>query len=415
MEQNSKKADIRNAILLGGFCAIAYLAVYVARNLLSAVTPGMVADGVLTKEQIGTLSSAFFVSYAVGQLINGRIGEAIKAKYMICLGLFLAGVCHIVFPIFAGNWIACFIAYALVGLFLSMIYAPMTKVVAESMSLVYATRSTLGFTFSSFLGSPIAGLLGAWMTWQGVFYTGSSIMMAMGVICFLAFTVMERKSIIRYPEKREKVALKGGIRILIKHRIIRFVLVSILTGVVRTTVVFWLPTYISERLQFSPEKADLIFTVTSFIIAFSTFVGVGIYELLRRKMNLTLFLSFFASAVFFLLTFFVENPVANIILLVLSILSSNSAATILWSVYCPSLRDTGFVSSATGFLDFASYMAAAISSSVFANSVSTIGWGGLVLVWFGLMVLGVIVSLPFDKLRKKRDGEDEEVTERRIP
>ena len=60
-------------------------------------------------------------------------------------------------------------------------------------------------------------------------------------------------------------------------------------------------------------------------------------------------------------------------------------------------------------------MAAAISSSIFANSVSTIGWGGLVLVWFGLMELGVIVSLPFDKLRKKRDGQDEEVTERRIP
>ncbi len=166
MEQQSKKTDIRNAILLGGLCAVAYLSVYVARNLLSAVTPGMVEGGVLTKEQIGTLSSAFLTSYAIGQLINGRVGEVVKAKYMICIGIFLAGVCHVVFPIFAGNQLACFLAYAFAGLFLSMIYAPMTKVVAESMSLVYATRSTLCFTFSSFLGSPIAGLLAAWMTWQ---------------------------------------------------------------------------------------------------------------------------------------------------------------------------------------------------------------------------------------------------------
>lgn len=405
MEQNSKKTEIRNAVLLGGICAVAYLSVYVARNLLSAVTPGMVEGGVLTKEQIGTLSSAFLTSYAIGQLINGRVGEVVKAKYMICIGIFLAGVCHVVFPIFAGNQLACFLAYAFAGLFLSMIYAPMTKVVAESMSLVYATRSTLSFTFSSFLGSPIAGLLAAWMTWQSVFYAGSSIMMAMGVLCFLAFTLMERKNIVRYPEKQKKTALKGGLKLLLKRGIVKFTLVSILTGVIRTTVVFWLPTYLSERLEFGPEKADLIFTVTSFIIAFSTFIGVGLYEILRRKMNLTLFLSFLASAVFFLLTFFVRDPVVNIVFLVASILFSNCATTMLWSVYCPSLSDTGLVSSATGFLDFASYMAAAASSSIFANSVSVIGWDGLVLIWFALMVIGVIVSLPYEKLKKIREEE----------
>ena len=117
-------------------------------------------------------------------------------------------------------------------------------------------------------------------------------------------------------------------------------------------------------------------------------------------MNLTLFISFLSSAVFFLLTFFVRDAVPNIIFLVLAILFSNSAATILWSVYCPSLRDTGLVSSATGFLDFASYMAAAASSSIFANSVSTIGWDGLVLVWFGLMVIGIAVGLPYGQIKK---------------
>ena len=51
------------------------------------------------------------------------------------------------------------------------------------------------------------------------------------------------------------------------------------------------------------------------------------------------------------------------------------------------------VSSATGFLDFMSYVAASISSTVFANAVSVIGWGNLILVWFGLKFLGIIVVL----------------------
>ena len=82
-------------------------------------------------------------------------------------------------------------------------------------------------------------------------------------------------------------------------------------------------------------------------------------------------------------------------------MSSGGAATMLWSRYCPSLRDTGMVSSATGFLDFLSYMSAATANLVFANAATTIGWGALILVWLALMTVGVIVALPYDRLRAK--------------
>jgi len=75
----------------------------------------------------------------------------------------------------------------------------------------------------------------------------------------------------------------------------------------------------------------------------------------------------------------------------------------LWSTYCPSLRDTGMVSSATGFLDFLSYTAAAVANIVFANAANTIGWGKLILVWLAIAVFGVIVALPYDRLRKKEN------------
>jgi sugar phosphate permease len=61
------------------------------------------------------------------------------------------------------------------------------------------------------------------------------------------------------------------------------------------------------------------------------------------------------------------------------------------------------VSGATGFLDFVSYMAAAASSKLFANAVSSIGWGNLILIWFGLMILGVVVALPYRKFLGKKE------------
>ena len=195
--------------------------------------------------------------------------------------------------------------------------------------------------------------------------------------------------------KRQKGT--GSIRVLIENRIIKFTLISVITGVVRTTVVFWLPTYISQYLGYSTEQSALIYTAATLVISFTTFVAVFLYELLRRNMDLTILIAFVSAAACFMPVYLFKHPVFNIVFMILAIMSSNTASTMLWSRYCPGLRDTGMVSSATGFLDFMSYMAASISSTLFANAVSDIGWGNLILVWFGLMLIGVLVAIPHRK------------------
>ena len=145
----------------------------------------------------------------------------------------------------------------------------------------------------------------------------------------------------------------------------------------------------------------MIFTVASFIISFVAFIAVFVYEKLKRNMDLTILIMFICATVFFALIYFIKLPVLNIAFLVFAIMSSNGAAAIMWSRYCPGLKDIGMVSAGTGFLDFVSYMAAAASSTLFANAVSDIGWGNLILVWAGLMLVGVIVALQYKK--KNRD------------
>lgn len=106
---------------------------------------------------------------------------------------------------------------------------------------------------------------------------------------------------------------------------------------------------------------------------------------------------FAMSAIGFAMMFVVKNPVVNIVFTVVALFMNTGAADLLWSVYCPSLRETGMVSSATGYLDFLSYMAAAVANLLFANAISIIGWGRLILVWSGLMSMGVLISLPWNR------------------
>ncbi len=392
--------NVKNAIMIGSLCSISYFAVYIARNILSAVTPQMVALG-YTEEYIGGISSLYFVFYAVGQLINGAIGDKIKAKWMISTGLLGAAITNFVFSRVTVYPTTAMIIYGLTGYFLSMIYGPMTKVVSENTEPHHATRCSLGYTFASFFGSPTAGLLASFLAWQTVFAVSSSVLVLMSVTGFCFFTAFERKKIVRYGQYKPQKKGSGNIRVLIEHEIIRFSVISIITGVVRTSVVFWLPTYIAQYLGFSPQVSAGIFTAATLVISMTAFLAVFVYERLHRNMHKTILIMFSSAAIFFALTYFVPHPVFNIIFMIAAIMSSNASASMLWSRYCPSLRDTGMVSSATGFLDFLSYMAAAAANLIFANAASVIGWGNLILVWLGLMIVGVAIMLPYDRLKKK--------------
>ena len=390
----------KKAFLLGGLCSVSYLAVYVAKGVLSAASPGMTAEGAFTTAQIGTLSSVYFIVYALGQLINGFIGDKIKAKYMISFGLIFASAGFLLLPQLSGLPNYATVAYGSAGFFMAMIYGPMTKVVAENTEPIYATRCSVGYTMASFLGSPAAGVLAASLAWPWVFRSAGSILLIMGTVAFICFTLLERKGVVKYGQYKPQKGNGSSVKVLIRRKIIKFTFIAILTGVVRTTVVFWMPTYISQHLGFEPDTAALIFTVASFAFSFSAINAIVIYEKLKRNMDLTILLAFCSSAVFFALVFLVKQPIVNVVCLSLAILSNNLAASMMWSRYCPSLYDTGMVSTATGFLDACSYLAASVSSKLFANAAGTLGWSWLIVVWFGLMCCGIIVALPWKQFKK---------------
>lgn len=393
----SKQA--KNAILIGFMCSFAYLAVYISRNMLGAITPAMLGEG-YTEEYLGKVSSLYLGFYAVGQLINGALGDRIKAKWMVSVGLFGSGIMSFVFVRAVDSFMAAMIIYGFAGFFLSMIYGPMTKMISENTELIYATRCSLGYTFSSFLGSPMAGLFATAFAWQIAMGISSMTLIIMATVSFLYFTFLEKKAVIRYRQREKQDGEERDIKLLFKHGIVKFSFISIITGVVRTSVVFWMPTYLNQYLGFSTQDSTLIFSVVTFIISFTAFVTIFIYEKMGRSMNKNMILMFSSSAVFFALTYFIRIPAVNIVTLVLAIMSSNGAATTLWSIYCPSLKDTGMVSSATGFLDFLSYTAAAAANILFADAVTSIGWNKLILVWLCIILCGVVICLPYKRKKK---------------
>ena len=398
----SQKA--RNAMLLGSLCSVSYLAVYIARNILGAVTPKMTSAG-FSLEYIGQVSAVYLIAYACGQLINGYVGDRIKPKYMIPMGLLLAGIANFVFVGLASQPGIALVAYGWTGFSLSMIYGPMTKVVAESIEPIYATRCSIGYTFASFFGSPTAGILATFLTWQATFGVSSIVLIIMSVVCFTFFSVFEKKGIVKYvAQAKGPGAAKKNYKQLLERHIVKFALVAIITGIIRTSLVSFLSTYYFEYLSYSESEAASIFSVSTLVICFTTFIAIFIYERLKRNMHLCILIFFSVSALFFGILYFVTEPVLNIAIIILAIMASNASATILWSVYCVSMRDTGMVSRITGFLDFLSYVAAALGSLLIPKISAAVGWRNTLLFAVALMAFGVAISVPYF-IKKKRSAQ----------
>ena len=393
-----KTKDARNAFYIGTICVLGYVACYFAKNLLGVVSPYMIGEGFYDIQYIGLLSTANMFFYAIGQLVNGIIGDRIKSKYMISLGLIFAGISYMVMTLSEQRMLITLV-YSLSGFFLSMIYAPMMKLIAENTRPIHAIRCSLGLTFASLAGTPIAGMLAILFHWNIVFVMCGFSLIFCSVLSFICLSRFEKAGIIQYKQMQKASEQGGGIKILLQHAIIKFSFVAILTGIVRTSVVFWIPTYLSQYLELSTTSATTIFTMMTLAQSAAPYINmVLIYgNLLKKNMNRMLIVMFTSSAISFAMMYAVPNTVVNIVFLFFAVLAANGASSVLWNAYCPSLKDTGMVSTATGYLDFLSYAAAALANQLFANAVSDIGWGNLIIVWGALMVVGVLVSVPIRK------------------
>ena len=398
-----KTREAKNALLLGILCAFSYIGVYLVRYMLGAATPNMVKGGAAAKEYLAVMGSVYSIVYAAGNVINGFLGERIKAKYLSSGGLFFGGLCMLALPYLIPS-VGAFAVYGGVAICLSSVYNPLIKLIAENTEEPYTERCSIGFTVSAFLGSPLAGLLAAFLVWQWIFRVTGLLLVAMGLICFAIFLWLERLGSIRYNRFSSKKGGKLQIRALLEHNFIRFLILAILTGVTRTSVVHWVSSYLVERLHFDETKAGLVFAGITLVLSGSTFLSIILYETVFRSKPRRAYFSFFCvGTAGFLLAALIRDPLANIVSLTLALLANGCAAGLLYCQYCPTLKDTGMVSSATGFMTGISYVGSSLATSAFGFASNVIGWQPLVFVWAAIMLIGGVAMLPVFDYRKKEN------------
>ena len=392
---------VQSAWRIGSLCIATYLASYVTRNILSVSTPEMIKETFFTKEYTGLLSSVCFIFYAVGQLINGFIGDMVHPKYMIIIGLGVSSISTFAIPLF-DNRIIHFTAFALIGFGLSMLRGPLMKVISENTAATHARMICTLFSMASFAGPFIASLLSIAFKWRTVFAVTGIISVFITVASVAVISLLEKRGEIKFTPKKEKGVLNSILSVFKLEDFFFYMFISAIGEIAGSSITFWIPTYTTEHLGFSGDAASTIYSVVSLTNLFTPFITLVIYEkFIRNGVKLALVM-YVLSAVFFIAVRFTAAPLVNVIMLIIAKMAAAAASSIVWSAYIPGLARSGKVSSANGVIDAAGYAMASLANVIFSGSVSRLGWGGIVNMWYIIMLIGAAASAGKLLLRKKQ-------------
>lgn len=392
---------IQSAWRIGSLCIATYLASYVTRNILSVSTPEMIKEAFFTKEYTGLLSSVCFIFYAVGQLINGFIGDMVHPKYMIIMGLGVSSISTFAIPLF-DNRIIHFAAFALIGFGLSMLRGPLMKVISENTAATHARMICTLFSMAGFAGPLIASLLSIFFEWRAVFTVTGIISVFITVASVTVISLLEKRGEIKFTPKKEKGVLNSILSVFKLEDFFFYMFISAIGEIAGSSITFWIPTYTTEHLGFSGDAASTIYSVVSLTTLFTPFITLVIYEkIIRNGVKLALVM-YVLSAVFFIAVRFTAAPLVNVIMLIIAKMAAAAASSIVWSAYIPGLARSGKVSSANGVIDAAGYAMASLANVIFSGSVSRLGWSGIVNMWYIIMLIGAVASAGKLLLRKKQ-------------
>lgn len=400
LEKTADRAEFSKALKIGALCIVTYTASYIMRNILSVSSVQMLNDG-FTKDKIGSISSVYFMAYALGQLVNGRLGDRIKTKNMVVTGLFMSGLAAIFF-LFTQNLYLQTAVFALNGFGLSMLRGPLVKTISENTIPKHARNICIGFSAAGLCGPLFAGMLAAVLNWRYVFFSSAAITVIMGILSFAVLNFYEKKGVIADISKKAETEKTSYLKMFLIDKFLMYMFVGALTETVSSSVVFWIPAYLAENLGFSASQASLIYSVISVIRSSCPFLCIFIFNLIKNKDRLLIGTLFSAACVFFALMNFASNRWVNISSAVLALVCVGCVSSTLWSFFIPSLGKYGCVSSANGLFDFAGYIAASAANMFFATAVTKFGWTRLIYIWSALMLSGAVVVLmcgvlPFKK------------------
>lgn len=378
-----------------------YLFFYNGRQNINLIMTQIAEDFGKTTSSIGIISSSLFWCYAFGQLVNGRLGSYLGYKKFMIIGIIMSTIMNILIS-FQNSILVISILWGLNGYFQSMVWANGIGVLNKWWSKEkrgFATGIATAFSgiaqVVTYLSVSLCIELFPELGWRAGFrFPVIPILFLLIPFCILFKEKPEDVGL--KPIEKENVKIKDDKgffypykKLFSKPKMILFCIISAIAGIGRYGLLTWIPTYFMESMGLSIKEGIFSSILLPMGQALAMFVFPFLTDKIfkgKREPMLTLasVLTFISMITF---PFIHSQSIASILLFIVGIFSMVTG--VIWSV-AGDIGGSEYSSTATGILDWAVYMGAAIQAFMFGLVKDTFGWNAI-FITIGCLYIVILV------------------------
>lgn len=379
-----------------------YFASYTMRINFAVMMVKICADMQVEKTQLAIVVTGLTVSYGVGQVISGLLGDRVKPQRLLSVGLLLACACNIVMsfstaiPLMVAVWTVNGFAHALM-------WPPMVRMMSVNLSDaeygLAAVRVSWGSQFATILLYVGCPLLLSFLPWRGVMLCCAALGGCLTLVWMLVHPrlIEERKhegSITKSdPTPTEKIPLPRYVYI----PVVLIILGIISQGTLRDGVTNWMPSYLLETFRLPEENAILATVILAVFGVFSFSVFDAIHRKLFRNevlcAGMIFLLSTLAAGILYVVNLFSASVAISMLLMALIVGSMHGINLMLITVVPKRFVKSGRVATYSGLLNACTYIGAALSTYGFAALAERFGWNFTILTWVAVSLCGTLFCL----------------------
>lgn len=389
------KNEKKRVWLLIILCCVIYFTSYITRHNYAAALAEIVREMGISKEQGSYALTGMFITYGIGQLISGWLGDKIHPRYVIFGGMLATSLCNLGMGLLS-NITSMTVLWCINGCAQAMLWPPLVRVMAENLDDVHYRKASLWVSIAASFGSIAVYLMVpsciSLSGWRMSFFVPAVIGIIIGLIWLFTEGYCEqdqKERIVKMEQKGENSISLG--HIIMISGLIPIMVAIILQGTLRDGITTWMPTYITENYNLGTGISIL----TTVILPMFSILSISAASWLQSKVKNDLTASAILFAIAFIsggVLYFCGNFGASVSVICMTLITGcmHGINMLLISRLPAFFNKYGRVSTISGVLNTFTYIGSALSAYGFAALSENFGWDFTVGLWAVIALLGFI-------------------------
>ena len=398
-------------------CWLVYAISYIARGNFSFARSIMIDESVIGVGIAGIISAVYFISYAVGQLVNGILADKKSPFVMVTVGLLFVMLSNFAMALSLPPVIYC-VLWGINGFGQSMLWSPiffiMSNILNSKIRFFAVTVVSLCTPFGKMSSSVLSGIVLRNGVWQNVFYMASIAVMIIAIMWITAYLCTRGQLVTERVEKKQQTQVtelpQGKIRLFATCGLLASIPSLVVLGLFYNGVVEVIPSILSSSYGLSASVAALLDSIIPIVGMSGVFICNFVYRLVKRNEVrgglIFMALSIIPVAVMLFMALlgrggyvFGQYADAVIFLIAYGLIYVFQLAFNHMMISLMAMRFSKFslAATASGLMNAINYGGSAISTYGMSYAVNRLPLYGTVMIWLGCLLVACTALLVAQK------------------